>query len=167
MKNLQMLQFTVIFVNKFRTKMKQRIEQIMRHYNLTAAQFATEIGIQRSALSHIMSGRNKPSLDFVLKVKHRYSEINTDWLLLGKGKIIAVEQKNEQNGIVKNTISDFKNNVSEEMLEQSKVDKKPTIPVLKEKKKSPLSDDNGDSEIEKIIFFYKSGEFKIFKPNKD
>jgi len=162
-----MLQFTVIFVNKFRTKMKQRIEQIMRHYNLTAAQFATEIGIQRSALSHIMSGRNKPSLDFVLKVKHRFNEINTDWLLLGKGRIIAVEQKNDSNELAGNMISESKDDVSGEVLIQSKVEKEAIKPKSIGKKKSPSSDDNGDSEIEKIIFFYKNGEFKAYNPNND
>jgi len=162
-----MLQFTVIFVNKFRIKMKQRIEQIMRHYNLTAAKFATEIGIQRSALSHIMSGRNKPSLDFVLKVKHRYSEINTDWLLLGKGKIIAVEQKNDLNEFDRPAISESKNTISEEVSVQSKVEDDSIKPKLEGKKKSLSSGDNRDSKIEKIVFFYKSGEFEAFNPNND
>ena len=147
--------------------MKQRIEQIMRHYNLTAAQFATEIGIQRSALSHIMSGRNKPSLDFVLKVKHRYNEINTDWLLLGKGRIISAEVKNDSVELANNSLSDFTNDIAEPSSASANDGNKSSQSKLKSKKKSPLSGDSGDSEIEKIVFFYKSGEFKLFNPNGD
>ena len=44
-----------------------RIEKIRNNHKLTAASFATKIGVQRSAMSHILSGRNKPSLDFFNK----------------------------------------------------------------------------------------------------
>jgi transcriptional regulator with XRE-family HTH domain len=59
----------------------------MRAKNITASQFADEINIQRSGMSHIMSGRNKPSLDFVMRVLNRYPEIDTNWLLFGKGEM--------------------------------------------------------------------------------
>ena len=61
----------------------------MRAKNLTARQFAEEIGIQPSGMSHIMSGRNNPSLDFVSKVIRRYPEIDANWLLLGRGEMYA------------------------------------------------------------------------------
>jgi transcriptional regulator with XRE-family HTH domain len=57
----------------------------MNHYGLTAAQFADRIGVQRSVVSHVLSERNKPSLDFMVKIKTNFPEINLDWLLLGKG----------------------------------------------------------------------------------
>ncbi len=59
----------------------------MKAKNITARQFAEEIGIQPSGMSHIMSGRNNPSLDFVSKVIRRYPEIDANWLLLGKGEM--------------------------------------------------------------------------------
>ncbi len=49
--------------------------------NLSPSKFADEIGVQRSSISHILSGRNKPSLDIVQKIIRRYPEIGTDWLL--------------------------------------------------------------------------------------
>ncbi len=62
---------------------------ILRAKNLTARQFAEEIGIQPSGMSHILSGRNNPSLEFVTKVIRRYPEIDANWLLLGKGEMFS------------------------------------------------------------------------------
>ena len=62
-----------------------RLAEIMAHYQLTAAAFAERIDVQRSGISHILSGRNKPSLDFVLKVVRAFPEVDLYWLLNGKG----------------------------------------------------------------------------------
>lgn len=69
--------------------MINRINLILRAKNITAKQFAEEIGIQPSGMSHIMSGRNNPSLEFVSKVIRRYPEIDANWLLMGKGEMYA------------------------------------------------------------------------------
>jgi DNA-binding XRE family transcriptional regulator len=69
--------------------MINRINLILQAKNITAKQFAEEIGIQPSGMSHIMSGRNNPSLEFVNKVIRRYPEIDANWLLLGKGEMYA------------------------------------------------------------------------------
>lgn len=63
--------------------MVNRILAVMRMKNLTPSQFADEIGIQRSGMSHIISGRNKPSLEFVMKILQRYPDIKPEWLLTG------------------------------------------------------------------------------------
>lgn len=62
-----------------------RLAQIMAHYQLTASAFAERIEVQRSGISHILSGRNKPSLDFVLKVVRAFPEVDLYWLLNGRG----------------------------------------------------------------------------------
>jgi transcriptional regulator with XRE-family HTH domain len=67
--------------------MINRINLILKAKNITARQFAEEIGIQPSGMSHIMGGRNNPSLDFVTKVIRRYPEIDANWLLLGRGEM--------------------------------------------------------------------------------
>jgi transcriptional regulator with XRE-family HTH domain len=72
--------------------MVDRIKILIEKQNLTAAQFAEEIGVQRSAVSHLLSGRNKPSLDFMLKIKNRFPEVKLDWLLLGNGKMTETLQ---------------------------------------------------------------------------
>ena len=67
--------------------MVDRINILLKAKNITARQFAEEIGIQPSGMSHILSGRNNPSLDFVLKVMKRWPEVNINWLMFGKGEM--------------------------------------------------------------------------------
>lgn len=67
--------------------MIDRINLILKAKNITAKQFAEEIGIQPSGMSHILGGRNNPSLDFVMKVIRRYPEIDINWLMFGKGEM--------------------------------------------------------------------------------
>ncbi|MBC2840629.1 helix-turn-helix transcriptional regulator [Robiginitalea sp. SC105] len=67
----------------------KRLEQILSYYEQTASGFADEIGVPRSSISHLLSGRNKPSLDFVMKVIQRFPEVNLYWLLNGKGSFPA------------------------------------------------------------------------------
>jgi len=67
--------------------MKDRIILLIKAKNLTAAQFADEVGVQKSSISHIISGRNNASLDFIQKILVRYPEVNMDWIMLGKGPI--------------------------------------------------------------------------------
>jgi len=66
--------------------MDKRIGQIIDDLKISKAEFAKEIDVQRSSISHITSGRNKPSLDIVLKILERYPQYSTDWLLFGSGK---------------------------------------------------------------------------------
>lgn len=71
--------------------MKDRIAHIIRAKNLTAAEFADRLGIQPSNVSHLLSGRNNPSLDFVRKLKETFPEYNLDWIVLGKGPMTVSE----------------------------------------------------------------------------
>jgi transcriptional regulator with XRE-family HTH domain len=68
---------------------KNRVLEFLKTENKSSAAFAQEIGVQPSAISHIISGRNKPSLEFVLKMLNKYPYISTDWLLFGKGPIYS------------------------------------------------------------------------------
>ena len=76
--------------------MVERINLLLKAKNITARQFAEEIGIQPSGMSHIMSGRNNPSLDFVMKVIKRWPEVNINWLMLGQGEMYASVPLNVQ-----------------------------------------------------------------------
>ena len=62
-----------------------RLNMVMDYYQLSAAAFADKINVQRSSISHLLSGRNKPSLDFVLKVLEEFKDVELYWLLNGKG----------------------------------------------------------------------------------
>ena len=76
--------------------MIDRINLLLKAKNITARQFAEEIGIQPSGISHILSGRNNPSLDFVLKVMKRWPEINISWLMFGKGEMYVSPSEFQQ-----------------------------------------------------------------------
>ena len=58
-----------------------RIEMVIEHLELSVSAFADEIGVQRSSMSHLLNGRNKPSLDFVMKLVDTYPEIKLDCLI--------------------------------------------------------------------------------------
>ncbi|MFC2100488.1 helix-turn-helix domain-containing protein [Bacteroidota bacterium] len=68
--------------------MVDRISLILKLKNLSSSQFADKIGVQRSSVSHVLSGRNKPSLDFISKILNSYPEISYEWILAGKGEMI-------------------------------------------------------------------------------
>lgn len=63
----------------------QRLHIILEYYDLSASAFAKRIGVQPSGISHLLSGRNKPSLDFIMKVVEQFPEVDLYWLLNGKG----------------------------------------------------------------------------------
>jgi transcriptional regulator with XRE-family HTH domain len=77
--------------------MIERILALMKEKNLTPSAFADEIGIQRSGMSHLISGRNKPSLEFIMKVLKRFPDVKSEYLLYGitNGKVIPTEEKSE------------------------------------------------------------------------
>jgi len=73
----------------------KRLEIILDYYGLNASSFADKIGVQRSSLSHLLSGRNKPSLDFVLKILEVFPDVDLYWILNGKGTFPKNTEKNE------------------------------------------------------------------------
>ena len=81
---------------------KDRISHILRAKNLTATQFAELMQIQPSNVSHLLSGRNKPSLDFLIKLKEVFPEYNYEWIILGKKPITT----NDSNIISKESVFD-------------------------------------------------------------
>jgi transcriptional regulator with XRE-family HTH domain len=74
---------------------KERIEKIMLKEGMNSAQFALEIGIQGSTLSHILNGRNKPSLDVLKKILNRFRTLSSDWLILGISPMYRTERNSQ------------------------------------------------------------------------
>ena len=68
--------------------LNERISKVIEYSGLTPSEFADEIDVQRSSISHITSGRNKPSLEFIIKIKARFPEILWDWLVTGEGQML-------------------------------------------------------------------------------
>ena len=71
----------------------KRLLEIMDFYNLSASNLADKIGVQRSSISHILSARNKPSLEFVMKLLSSFPEVDLYWLLNGKGQLSSEKTK--------------------------------------------------------------------------
>ena len=74
--------------------MKERIEEIMIEAKVTSSQFAKIIGVKQASLSHILTGRNNPSLDVIMKINQAYPGIHLEWLLYGKGEKGTVHESN-------------------------------------------------------------------------
>ena len=93
-----------------------RLERIIKFYGFSASSFAEKIGVQRSSISHILSGRNKPSLEFVMKVLSSFPEVDLYWLLNGKGTFptqgksfeFISENKQSNNHVMENSINENK-----------------------------------------------------------
>jgi transcriptional regulator with XRE-family HTH domain len=67
--------------------MKERLVQLLDLEQLTPSKFADIIGVQRSSVSHVISGRNNPSFDFLQKTLTAFPGLNAEWLMLGKGSM--------------------------------------------------------------------------------
>lgn len=68
--------------------MVDRVKQVMEYYEETPASFSEKLGVNRSNLTHLFSGRNQPSLDFAKKVLKAFPEVSTEWLIMGVGKMV-------------------------------------------------------------------------------
>lgn len=68
----------------------ERIEAVIKSHNLTSASFADQIGVQRSSISHVLSGRNKPSMTFIQKILENFPRVDANWLITGDTKSAAV-----------------------------------------------------------------------------
>ncbi len=141
--------------------MKSRIEEFLKAENKTSAQLAEEIGVQPSGISHILSGRNKPSLDFVLKMLERYPFISTEWLLFGKGSMYheasmptLFEESHNNSSDIERAENQINNSVSEMKMPGDSKD------IEGQRKKSRLT-------IEKIIWFYSDNSYREFVPGEN
>ncbi|SFZ91690.1 Helix-turn-helix [Flaviramulus basaltis] len=112
----------------------KRLQTVIDYYGESASSFAEKIGVQRSSISHILSGRNKPSLDFILKTLSAFPEVDLYWLFNGKGEFPSI-------------------NKTEEV-------KKEIIPPLE--KEIIRTEETKDKTIERIVIFYSDGSFKNF-----
>lgn len=76
--------------------LNERISKVIQYSKLSSSEFADEIDVQRSSISHITSGRNKPSLEFIIKIKSRFPEILWDWLVNGDGDMLKKDLPEEE-----------------------------------------------------------------------
>lgn len=147
----------------------KRLELILDFYNVNASAFADKIGVQRSSLSHLLSGRNKPSLEFILKIVEVFPDVDLYWLLNGIGsfpknnsteKVVSIPESK-----INHPPTSLNINEEDDLFSQveSKIDVEKATPKMEietEKKSNP----DYKSDIDKIVIFYKNGTFKDYKP---
>jgi transcriptional regulator with XRE-family HTH domain len=149
--------------------MKERLLKFLEEESLTAAKFADEIGVQRSSISHILSGRNNPGYDFFQKVLKRYSHLNAEWLLTGSGKMTKTAKQTSlftvDNEV--NNETDEKSAFSAQIEtilpknEQSSLPKE-TVQNLSPENKETI----GSKRIDKIVILYSDHSFREYVPSK-
>ena len=84
--------------------MIDRIKQTIEYSQLSASAFADTIGISRSGLTHLLTGRNQPSLDVARKILAKFPEISTEWLIMGMGDMLRSDEPVEQPSVAKGTL---------------------------------------------------------------
>ena len=110
---------------------KDKIDKVMQEFNLNSAQFAAEIGIRGSTLSHILNGRNRPSLDVLKKIMSRFTSINPEWLILDKEPMF----RQEKNSQAPTLFDSFDENAKESDVYEPKVHQKTPSPSVVIQKK--------------------------------
>jgi transcriptional regulator with XRE-family HTH domain len=110
-----------------------RLKKVMTFHHLTASLFADKIAVQRSSISHILSGRNKPSLDFILKVTTTFVDVDIYWLLYGKGSFPKVAESKQRT---------------------------PTPSLLNTEQAS--GSNSSSKKIQRIVVFYSDGTFEEY-----
>jgi len=122
----------------------KRLQKILNFYSVTATSFSEKIAFNRSTISHLLSGRNKPSLEFVMKVLQAYPEVDLYWLLNGKGTFPTQSNKTSLSLAKKDT---------------SKTNKSTSLADTTEKQ---MVNNPEESAIERIVIFFKDGTFKQY-----
>lgn len=147
--------------------MRDRILKIIEKEGLTPARFAESIGIQRSAMSHITSGRNNPSLDVVTKILERYPYVDSDWLLFGKGNMCkAADQINDEPSLFgENAINRSVIQIKTEYGRENEV-KPPVYDCNLPEKEKVIYQEKPLKNISKIMVFYSDNTFDTFIPEK-
>lgn len=122
----------------------KRLQELMDYHEISAASLADKISVQRSSISHLLSGRNNPSLDFILKVLDNYPQISFEWLVKGIGSLESdVDTKDDSSS----TPTLFEQEPIDSLQKTSK-----DVPETGYSKKTLL----------KTLLLYSDGSFEVF-----
>lgn len=162
------------------TQFSDRIKAIMEEHDLSAKDFAEMVSVQRSSISHLISGRNKPSVDFIVKLTSAFPEINPHWLLHGKGnsKITTVnpsevtnvsstkrlESTVDTSDVSSDTNVTKDNPKSIERAADTETKKDERDPVLTQNEGGGLVQNKSSvKKIRQIILVYSDGSFEVLE----
>lgn len=153
----------ITFVIQIINKMKDRILAFLKAENKSSAQFADEIGVQPSGISHILSGRNNPSLDFVIKMLEKYHFLSTEWLLFGRGSMYKDSRMQTLFEESKDTDQEKVLNLFEnDDINKGNEDKTSLSDLGETSKQRPTTAKSGS--LSRIIWFYEDNSFEEYFP---
>ncbi len=139
--------------------MKERIKLIMEKANLSPAQFADRLQINRAVVSHILNGRNNPSLDVVTKILDDMDYINPEWLIKGVGGMYKEPDLFSQNAIIPPRVDDKTKEQEERVVKKTVIDQQvPDNKIVKQ-------EFTRNKKINQIIIYYDDNTFEIFNPH--
>ena len=146
--------------------MKERLLQLLDMEHLTPSKFADLIGVQRSSVSHILSGRNKPSFDFLQKTLSTFTGLKADWLMLGEG--LMYEQMGREPGDLFDQpveSTEGKDLATSEKAETGL----PSLPGISNDQEKVAKEPDTENESRKIVqvmLFYDDDTFITYKPSE-
>ncbi len=123
-----------------------RFKLLLEKLHLSPSEFADRIGVQRSSVSHVMSGRNKPSIDFLEKILNVFPDIDTTWLITGRSSSI------------KGTTQGYNDDANGNILSGN------TYLTPLDNKKPPVPAD--EEPVDHIIIVYKNNSFRYLNPSE-
>jgi transcriptional regulator with XRE-family HTH domain len=126
--------------------MTDRFKSLLEKLNLTPSEFADRIGVQRSSISHVLSGRNKPSIDFLEKILNVFPDIDASWLITGRDSSVKIAAPTENETVKENIQLINARNTQPE-------NKKPPVPADEE-------------PVDHIIIVYKNNTFRYLNPSE-
>lgn len=164
--------------------MKDRITEFLLKENISPAEFADKIGVQRSSVSHVLNGRNYPGALFLQKMLANYKSLNPRWLLLGEGMMIDAKNPGKEASLFSFPSSEEASVIKDSSFKESISTKDDSLSEVQEKKieqkssKTPALEINPalnqiiddlpivDKGIERIVLFYKDKTFSVYTPSK-
>ncbi len=138
----------------------KRLEKILDYYGLSATAFSEKIDFNRSTISHLISGRNKPSLEFVMKVVQTFEDVNLYWLLNGKGTFPSTAVLENKDATTTSNFQTTETISSAEKSTQKNLENHSSVSKID---KNSVSD-SSSSAIDRIVIFYVNGSFKEYLP---
>ena len=136
----------------------KRLKKILEYYQLSASAFAEKIQVQRSSISHLLSGRNKPSLDFVLKVLEEFKDVEMYWLLKGKGSFPKKQKKED----FPTTLFSENPNPTKKTYEKKAIQDELQVKSEDQEYIITPTHRTNTRDVDKIVIFYKDGTFQYY-----
>ncbi len=164
-----------------------KIKQILIEKNLTPSYFADEIGVQRSSISHILSGRNRPSFDIIQKIIRRFPELGYEWIMEEENQTGGSDRQVPQSGLNYgsrgvgrpaqnrpdqfNTVQagvTYANPPQPAGIRSQRTEIPPQNMVVQaddnQSNEPIISNASGEKKVERILIFYTDGSFREFTP---